>query len=454
STRIPISDEDKYTVGVCLYENKVYVKRNPYWEKLVDEFKLDYGYNIINGRVQIAKKKAFNISYCELAELPNRFCEIKRLKLPKNSHWIQDDKDLRFLSDESIVELIYFDGQFETLMSNKDIAKKSLAHEYENFPKASINITKGIFKISPEFKDALYNFIESKDIEKLQKIIDNFGTFIPTIVHFGGRINFEGDKLHVYGGDKISMYGGDKKTWTESLNNPAEWEPVNYLNLKSIYELLDNDLQKNLILARGKVILKAYDRDFEISDFNGHIVKSLDIPHKIVSNHLIDSQVFATLVNMHEDDNDIFAFWLYRPSSHKSHMIIHRIKPNRKRSIHLRIGWIVVGYCPDARYMIKSLNYKSHIITQKLNIQLQNDQFYHEKISKFYDLNPQILGNAYNYGFIGALETNILESPEKTLTIGHYFHQNLDNISACVFGHCFERSNYRGNTKLTINILA
>ncbi|CAG8499817.1 647_t:CDS:1 [Acaulospora morrowiae] len=392
-----ILDEDKWSIGECWNDRmEVNLKWNPRWKFFVNKFDLGYGYNVTNDRAVRAKKKAFNISDCKFTERNGKEVKIK-------------SDDLNFFSDY---------------------------HKCSRYSKIELEFIRGHVEIVKEFRDALDTFIKSGDVNKLAEIISDYGTLIPTTIQLGYKVN--------------SFDHIDKED--DWIDDPGEWEPVDYQGQKSIFELLDSNLQEHLISARGDTILheSVEEENFVFSDTTRHAIRRLDIPYDILSTNL---KVFATLVNMNNDDN-MFTFRLYRSAPDESHnIVIHCVKPLEKKSVHnLKIGWIAVGCCPHVRDITRRLNQKSRIHT------------FHESLSSNdqgtldFELNhikPKLLKNITDCGFVGILETDSFEFSERALIGGHHFcqHDDADKISAHIFGYCLKKLRSCKFSKIAINIL-
>ncbi|CAG8526341.1 335_t:CDS:2, partial [Acaulospora colombiana] len=363
--------------------------------------------------LQKAKMKAFEIINCKL--------EDPRVEYDEGEYEIPKDKNLK-------LDLICVSGDksiFEKFCKKSDYSEFSkcehLSYKYEKICKLQMSITD--VKIMPDFKNALDEFIESKDYRVLKEIEERYGTFTPKTIQFGGRIDRRnGNISHIYGGNtEYLRFHPDMNAWNDSLNDPAKWQPVDYKDICGILKLLDEELQNKLIKARGKIILykNSVNEIFRFRETTNHAVRVLDIPREIFPENITnftnftDFQVFATLVNM-TDESDILTFRLFRKLPGKStKIIVHCAKSKEKKlNRHLKIGWMVVGHCPDVIEMVKSLNdgmnKELRLFSFNSNITPQNNQSFAIKIldTEFENIKPGLFERISDCTFTGTIETD------------------------------------------------
>ncbi|CAG8665116.1 44223_t:CDS:2, partial [Gigaspora margarita] len=393
------NDEKTFELKEILVGNKVYLKRKkkPSWRDLVRKFKLEYGRNYEENKDKVANKKAFIIKDCEFDVFTSDEYCYDDVTISSTDELIQN-KSL-FLKAQIELEILSATKlglSIESAKNSQDHSETALKFYARNFGKAKISFQKQNVVLTQDFKNEVQKAIDSRDPKKIYKIIAEFGQFIPTTIQFGGRLYYEdttnttknsankniegsanlsiyGQGLEfqhksgisnksgstmqhkgsfIFGGDKIKIYESKEAEWVTSLQDFRYWEPIEFCEPVSILEFLEEDLIKKIKEIIGKRIIysKVQDYSYKINNLNYHIA-NLEMPgdvQTIFSDSEIDSQVFATILNMDEND-DIFTYTLYTPERSKvPKVIINCISNNKKlRECHIKIRWMVVGYDPN-----------------------------------------------------------------------------------------------------------
>ncbi|CAG8825889.1 7915_t:CDS:2, partial [Gigaspora margarita] len=314
----------------------IYLKEDsqPNWKKLVRKFKLDTGRNYDDDKNKVAEKKAFTIKDCELNILddfnsyPMTTSSVNDL-FKNRGLFLNPQLDLDFL----------IDPQNSRSYDSEQVSSFNI----QNFVKAILSITKKDIIITEEFEVAVKEALNSQDINILKHAIEKFGQFVPTEIMFGGRLHYElttytGSTIQledtfIFGGDKIKMLkmSSDKEEdWRSSLQDFRLWNIIEFRNPVNIIEFLSNDLKNEIRELIGKTIIYSNIQyyEFKIHDYNDENT---------------DPQVFATVSNIEDDDNDnIFTCMLCTPSDLSIPKLI--INCTRYKSNQQKNCWIIVGY--------------------------------------------------------------------------------------------------------------
>ncbi|KAF0434880.1 hypothetical protein F8M41_004838 [Gigaspora margarita] len=490
------NDEKTFELKEILIENKVYLKRKKIsWRDLVKKFKLEYGRNYEESKDKVANKKAFIIKDCEFDVFARNEYGYDDVTISSTDELIQN-KSL-FLKAQ--IELEILSGtklglSIESAKNSQENSETALTFYVRNFGKAKISFQKQNIMLTQEFQSEVQNTIDSQDPDKINKIIAEFGKFIPTTIQFGGRLyyedstntiknsannNIEGSmNLSIYGqglkfqhksgisnksgstmqhrgsfifgGDKIKIYEGKEAEWVSSLQDFRYWEPIEFCEPVSIFEFLEEDLKKKIKEIIGKRIIysKVQDYSYEINNLNYHIA-NLEMPsdvQPIFSDSEIDSQVFATILNMDEND-DIFTYTLYTPKRSKvPKVIINCISNNKQpRECHIKIRWIVVGYDPNINSALLSSDFCLQSAKKEMPAPSNN-----EHVFKMTEDNPLVA--------CGIPVVSELKTGHEHLVIGYHFSfcKTAEKTYACLYGYdlCEKNFSILPNTKIEFNVLS
>ncbi|CAG8751532.1 2029_t:CDS:2, partial [Cetraspora pellucida] len=217
--------------------------------------------------------------------------------------------------------------------------------------KQSINPTNDFIA---EVKRALK--CENKETQ-LRRVAEKYGTFYARRLVFGGAviketfsegfINTNDNQVRIIGGIKENN-GFSLKSWIRSLDNRDVWEIIEYDEIYSIFDLLDDNLQKEIFDALGHRILKAGINDIPSNwDFSKNVtyVHSLamqfaDLDKLIKIN---DCYIFASIID--KNDRDSFSLRIGYMNEHIPLIIVHLKKPLHKKykNSQIRVGWVIVG---------------------------------------------------------------------------------------------------------------
>ncbi|CAJ0900525.1 13184_t:CDS:2 [Entrophospora sp. SA101] len=195
------------------------------------------------------------------------------------------------------------------LKSSIEFEKKldmATSYSIEKSEYASIEFTKSNYCLKPEFEDDVKSAVDSKlslkeKLEKLEKIIENYGQFISKKIIFGGKIvkqltseanqvgesssNTKNIELNISHPRTVGAGASASKTksvnditrssetisyqctiggngngallddWYESLRDPDKWDIIEYKDVIPIFEILPDDLKNQVLKIIGQKIL-------------------------------------------------------------------------------------------------------------------------------------------------------------------------------------------------------
>ncbi|CAG8552818.1 20226_t:CDS:1 [Racocetra persica] len=496
---ISINDEKKFKLEEILVENKVYLKKKPSWHDLVKKFKLEYGRNYEENKDKVVKKKAVIIEDCEFDVFTTDEYYYDDVTISSTDELIQN-KSLFLKAQIEIPSTTKLGLSIESAKNSQGHSETALKFYAKNFGKAKISFQKQNVVLTQEFQNEVQKAIDSRDqkqkINSINKIIAEFGQFIPTTIQFGGRLYYEdttnttknsannniessvnlsiyGQGLEfqhksgisnknestmqhkgsfIFGGDKIKIYEGKEAEWVSSLQDFRYWEPIEFQEPVSIFEFLDDDLKKKIKKIIGKRIIysKVQDYSYKINNLNNHIV-NLEMPDNvqtIFSDSEIDSQVFATILNM-DENNDIFTYTLYTPKdSNVPKLIINCISNNgQPRKCHIKIGWIVVGYDPNIKSDLLNPDFHLQSIqsTKKKPAPSNNKHAF-----KMTEDNPLVA--------CGIPVVSEVRLGRERLVIGYHFSfcEAAEKTYTCLYGYDLYEKKFSNfpNTNIEFNVLS
>ncbi|CAG8827302.1 21968_t:CDS:2, partial [Gigaspora margarita] len=451
--------------------------------------KCGYGFVIKNGSVERANYRAFTIEetpeshYFEdkyeedLFECKNEFQELYK----RNFITFGTNSILPWVS--IFLGINYSHKKLENY-------EKAVKYSYKKFRRVSINITKDKISVANEFVDevekALNEETQVEKIKNLKKIVEKYGYFYASSVYFGGvrvekkedtkyskrnesnisvdfRSQIMGATLETGEATNMEMNsikssyvikGGDKSCdlsgWIKSIQDSEKWEIIEYHEIYSIFNLLENNLKTRVLKALGKKILKAKVEPFiyftsESKQRVYGICKQLDDVHNIK-----DCQIFTTILKRKKDTH-IFSSCVAYDSPERPIIIVNRapskkklVKKRNLNSIPIQIGWMVVGYPTDTfdfdlsntieseKYEVNDQDVVSH--TDNLNL-LNKYVITTCVIDKVEASLQEEAGSASETSLTSnSNNTNQLNVRDFKLIVGSHFSHRMN--SACLFAYC------------------
>ncbi|CAG8514553.1 7589_t:CDS:1, partial [Scutellospora calospora] len=476
-----------------LDKTKIHLKKRPNWRELEKKFKLGYGRNYDESKDKVADKKAFIINDCEFDIFTSDEYYYDKITISSTDELIRNKSLLLKAQTEMQYAKLGFSIGSEKI--SQDHSGTSSIVQFKNFGKAEISIREQDIKPTTEFQNAVQEAIDSRDPKKINKIIVEFGQFIPTIVRFGGRLHYKditrttknsandnkegsanlsvyGQGLEsqyksnvasgsenimqredstIFGGDKTKIYESKEEEWVTSLQDFSYWEPIEFRKPVSIFEFLNKNLKKEIKEIIGKRIIysNVQDYSFKINNLRNHIAE-LKMPRdmeKVFSDSDIDSQVFATILNL-DENNDIFTYTLYTPEPfYIPKIIINCIQSNyeRQKKCHIKIGWIIVGYNTSFNSVLSSFDI--HLQSTKKKIHTLSNNSNEKHIFKISEDNLLVA--------CGAPVVFDWSPGCERLVIGHHFSlcKTEKKTFTCLYGYDLDEKNYSILPNFEFNIL-
>nr|CAG8475718.1 14866_t:CDS:2 [Entrophospora candida] len=353
---IGVDNEYKYTLEKINNKiNKINLinlskKKEPNWEKLIES--CESGFNITTDEgTKKAPRKAITIINPKSEKCNNP--EI--VKFIKDCNDEQQNLYVRNIGGKILSSLLPWLSFCISLKNSIELEKKLDAvtsYSIEKSERASIEFTKSNYHLTPEFENDVKSAADPKlsleeKLEKLEKIIENYGQFISKKIIFGGKIikqltseanqagrlssNTQNVELNInppgiFGADASAsrtksvnditrssetisykrIIGGNGNDailddWYNSLCDPDQWGIIEYENIIPIFEILPDDL-KNQVL-------------------------------KIIGQKILDVKTCEIVYDTEKNKNKAYV-----------HRLVHNISDIDKYKHILKISYIIVGY--------------------------------------------------------------------------------------------------------------
>ncbi|CAG8757980.1 21545_t:CDS:2, partial [Dentiscutata erythropus] len=194
-------------------------------------------------------------------------------------------------------------------------------------------------------KDTQVNFVRNN--ESINSFCDSIKNNSES--HLGGR-NFQSN---------------NKNPWRESLEDETTWEIVGYDKIFSLFELLDESLQKKVLGVLGHRILKAKidERSFDIEEYKTN-KKPYCALEKNYMNEDKNRPVFVVHhIQEEQEENSVFKFF----------------KPKKAKKVKIKLCWIIVG--PPTSFDF-SIQYPLVLTSEKQSVLVDKDNYIINSCSK------------------------------------------------------------------------
>ncbi|CAB4442683.1 unnamed protein product [Rhizophagus irregularis] len=445
-----------------------------------DKLKLEYGRSVT---LEKANSRAFTIMNCEMNEIIDGYenstiqINLEENKIIKN--------DFLLIADIDIPNFAKLGVSFENSNIKNSNVSTSLTYNIIEYKKMSLK-----FKLEPtkEFIEAVKDVIDSKDPRRFKDIINDFGQFISKEVILGGRAYFIASEdseentgehtknigsqasnfiikaknskslnrnnsskyksFKLFGGNQFGSDNFNESDWVESLNDLKYWSCIKFKDPVNVFQLLSENLRKQVLLLIGKKILYTNTEDYTYYLFEPsriHHTFKLNIPKNILEilrHKDADCSIFATAIDKKE--KDIFNCQVFWPQNEDPSLLIHCIqKKFRKRKCKLMIRWMIIGY--DINFDFHSdHNVKLKVLKNEFNE--SNQQAITKQLDLEYDSSILCFG-------IPIL--NNLDDSNNSLIIGHHFFNDskTKKIGSYIFSYCLKKNHYVNLCDFTFHIL-
>jgi hypothetical protein len=490
--KIELKDEEKFKLCNIIENNILYMNSCVDWNYLNELNKLDYGCTMTFNEIKKADKRAFIMKNCELKEIGAEGCE-KGVVEFKSTEERMKLTNLFFTTNINVDNFVKLGMSIGSMKNIKSNSETSGFYHFIKHAKASLESTKYL-EPTPDFIKEVEDAINSEDpAEKFKQITEEFGQFIPTKVILGGRahfnehvtsigcftenskeitinanaqgildanvsntLNYSEGKSNYQKFNCTKLIGGkspdsfesfNEEAWVKSLKEDyTKWNSIEFQNPVSIFQPLPEDLRKKITKSFGKRIhyskieefnyrLEEYGRPkkFELKNIPSNIMR-------VIQNKATDCNIFATVIDMKESNNDFFTCQVLCPPNGKPSLIIHCIqKKFKRRECKLKIGWMVIGYyTDDFNFILSDFNAQLKILKNE-NISDNQTMINKELLNFEYDPYVRKVPPC-----LGIPVLTKLDSSNNTLIIGHHFFnaQEENKIGAYIFSYCSKDNNY------------
>ncbi|CAB4481455.1 unnamed protein product [Rhizophagus irregularis] len=460
-------EEKKILENIINKKSKtLYLTSELNWKCFKNRHKLEYGRDVT---FEKANNRAFTIVDCEMNEIVDGY-EYRTIKIDSEENKIIEN-DLLLIADIDIPNFEKLGVSFKK--SNIKNSNVTINTTYNIIEHKKMSLK---FKLKPtiEFIEAVRNVINSNDPRKFKDVISEFGQFISKEIILGGRayviarenseenadeyssnigiqsLNMKCEKKYskssntnysskfksfkLFGGKEVCSNNFNETDWVESLKDFKYWSCINFKEQVNIFQLLPEDLRKQILSLTGKKILFT-----SIEDYSYKLLESgsqlINIPEKfleILQCKDSDCNIFATVVDKNE--KDIFNCQVVWPPNEDPKLLIHCIqKKFRKHECKLNIRWMIIGYDINFNFNNSEFNFKLKVLRNIFNA--SNHQTIVIPLELEY--NPSVL-------CFGIPVLSKLDSPNNNYqVIGHYFYNDEKNkIGSYIFSYCLENNHF------------
>ncbi|CAG8498566.1 16673_t:CDS:2 [Dentiscutata heterogama] len=146
------------------------------------------------------------------------------------------------------------------------------------------------------------------------------------------------------GGTNYSQY--DENTWKQSLNDPTTWKIIGYEGVYSLFELLDNELKKEVLGIVGHQILEAKVDEIKF-DIEKYEKAKKPYTHNLITN--INMSECNIIASIKSEEGNIFSQHVEYMDKNKNYpvIVIHHIK------IEIKLGLVIIGPPKDFNFSIE-----------------------------------------------------------------------------------------------------
>ncbi|GBC07442.1 hypothetical protein RclHR1_07480002 [Rhizophagus clarus] len=433
------------------------------WKFLNINYQLDYGCIVTSDEIRRASKRAFEMMKCNLTETGSGGHQQGNVEYKVDKDQMRN-RNLFFGADINVHNLGIGMSIGATKNEKFNIATDKIYH-FERYHKATLKILE--LKPTTEFIQRVKDAINSKDPENFKQIIREYE-------YIGGEPNSE---------------NFDVKTWIESLKDPKSWNCIELRELVSIFQLLPEDLHKQIIESVGKKIHYSAVKDFDYDLKIGKPVK-FQLPQDIQDRlKNADCNIFATVIDTEKSNGNYFTCQILHPPNKKACLLIHYVKicdstlQKVQRVIQkeckkkLKIRLMLIGKYTDLNLIPLDLSARLSILKVKFN--KLDSNFSTELLKLECDsedclcLGIPVLSNESNKTIIGHYffdtykgisderNANGENNNERNANGGNANGRNADEenvdennkINACVFSCCSEKYCHKGLPDFSFHVL-
>ncbi|KAF0381917.1 hsp70 family protein [Gigaspora margarita] len=343
----------------------IFRENEPDWIKLADQ--CEYGFSIEDDSVKQVRNRVFKFTKKETVDNIKHY-ERKTLECKNKFEELCYRNFITFGNATSILPWasIFFGHDKENLSKKLESFNTKTEYSYIKKRCAMIKITKENISLTIEFKNeveaALNEGTQDEKVAKLRKIAIKYGHFYASTIYFGGvivqkaedieqtdeneninRISIQGgaelpgaianvdinstagnyrstskskskSSLIIKGGDDAKIFTPENSSdWINSLKNTNTWDMIEFEDVNSIFDLLDDDLRKGVLKTLGKRILKAHPLGKQLEDIT----------------NIEECEIFSTI--MKKKDRHIFSSYISYDAPDKPVILIQHIPNETKK---------------------------------------------------------------------------------------------------------------------------
>ncbi|CAG8457121.1 15937_t:CDS:2, partial [Dentiscutata heterogama] len=358
--------------------NFLYIKEKAEFDKL--RLKNEKGFKFdINGSIESASDKAFKIDINKIEfsdpgfvreekehkcnHAPNANCKRNLIIDEKFSvalEWVCNSLKLSWKnSKHSNIHLCEWRPKKEIIIS--DI---SATNEFIRDVKAALNNNEDIIKHLSYVSEKYGHFyahhlvLGGARVKNKSHVVNSgeYGLKLSSMFRFGFGTNanvenaqsFHGDNYtSIIGGNKAKYFQDGMKSWDESLKDASTWKIIGYDKIYSLFDLLNEDLQKEVLNA-FRPSTGTEDIPFKLKNSMNAIsppyIHNLS-PHIKEIGNVNNYQVFASI--MSKSNKNLFSAHIDYVNKDKNTpvIVVHNIKRENSNSTIclVKLGWIIVG---------------------------------------------------------------------------------------------------------------
>ncbi|CAG8578036.1 4890_t:CDS:2 [Ambispora leptoticha] len=454
---------------ILIGENGLKIQKN-YWAKIKENCKIEYGINFTPTGPLNGKKRVVEISNHSMTPTKTGYDQIIKCEKEEENFYVKN-----YLAESC----------FKTPLPGLKIGLSAQSKSQENITEFTVYhrmkrakeiVTLNDIKPTKEFTDAVDKALESKERESLVNVAKDYGLFFCKSFEVGGiilsikqdkeintnitefkeinaqfdltansQIRMEGSRetsqtnslndgyefFQMLGGIEESYREEGIRGWLNSLKNCKNWRIIEYLDICSIFHLLDKDRQTR-IFTENKIRFSRvinFDAIFDLAD-RRPCIKT--IPEDI---KLSDTdQMYLTIMKAEKQRGDFVARLHYINENSQPIILVQQLGKLKNKAnlkcFSFKLGCTVVS---------KSLSSLFEQDSEKLTLESSETQLITTKnrcsaVIKNKARDP-------NTGLIATCVTrskNIQSDPrDSEFIMGSYFNIKNSAIEACMF--CYDK---------------
>ncbi|CAI2200734.1 3451_t:CDS:1, partial [Funneliformis geosporum] len=248
----------------------------------------------------------------------------------------------------------------------------------------------------------------------------------------GNSNDYRSNCVEFIGGKLVCLKDFNETAWAKSLEDYNNWDCVEFRNPISVFNFLSGDKQREIYVLLGKKILYSKTETYDCSFDRGIPVtfklKSDANISKILQNRDADCNIFATVVDDEETNNELFNCQILWPQDYEPKLIIHCIQENfRKHACKLKISWMVIDYDIYFDSLLSDSDVQLKVL--KYDFNTKKNQLMLNKILPIKNVPPCIGIPVFN-------------KSENSFIIGHHFYKFQDRNVLFAFAYCLKNKCY------------